>query len=88
MTTKAGRAMTAAEIHAEQLNIFTPTERHLAHYMAAKLDAHDNTRTTPHGFADLVCIATCECGATFEGDHEAEVLALWGEHCEACEAEQ
>ena len=41
--------------------------------------------TDAHGFADHRSIVTCECGAVFEGDHETEALALWGEHCEACE---
>lgn len=36
-----------------------------------------------HGFADHRSIATCECGASFEGDHEAEAMALWAAHCEA-----
>ena len=41
--------------------------------------------STSHGLAEQMTVATCECGAVFEGDHEAEALALWAEHCEACE---
>ena len=41
-----------------------------------------------HEFADHRSIATCECGATFEGDHEGEALAAWYQHaCDADEAE-
>lgn len=43
-------------------------------------EPHDETRTDPHGFADTVTIATCQCGATFEGRDGVEALTLWAEH--------
>lgn len=46
------------------------------------IDPHDNTRTEAHGHADLVTIATCVCGATFDGRDEADVLTQWGKHAE------
>ena len=45
-------------------------------------DPHDMTRSDEHGHADLVTIATCACGATFDGRDEADVLAQWGRHAE------
>jgi hypothetical protein len=39
----------------------------------------------PHEFADHVSLVTCQCGAMFQGDHEAEAMARWAVHCEECE---
>ena len=41
---------------------------------------------TGHDFAEHHSIATCECGATFEGEHEGEALAQWYEHAQEAEA--
>ena len=38
-----------------------------------------------HEFADHVSLVTCQCGAMFQGDHEAEAMTLWAVHCEECE---
>ena len=38
-----------------------------------------------HGFADVLVIVTCECGTTFEGDHEAQAFSRWAEHCDEAE---
>lgn len=47
-------------------------------------DPHDMTRSDPHGFADLVTIATCACGTTFEGGDAGAALTLWAEHADEC----
>lgn len=46
----------------------------------------DMTRIEPHGFAATVTIATCECGATFEGASDGQALSMWALHAEACES--
>ena len=38
-----------------------------------------------HDFADHRSVVTCQCGAVFEGDHEAEAMALWADHCDQFE---
>ena len=56
--------------------------------MATVPSPRDMTRIDPHGFADTVTIAACECGATFEGRDMGEALTLWAVHADECEGEQ
>lgn len=50
--------------------------------MSRYADVTPQRDTEAHGYADQHSIVTCQCGAVFEGDHEAEALTLWAEHCE------